>query len=182
MPACEAAAPVGDGRRVRSGAVVALSGSERLTRGLSEVSTLRGRRDATSQNGPMDSPDPIDIDVGKRLRIRRKQMAISQTELANHLGVSFQQVQKYERGANRISASMLVRAAEKLEISVAELVGEAQGAVADGEVLSMLASSGALDLLRAFSTIEDPRVRSAILDLVRSTSERQPAASRKFGT
>jgi transcriptional regulator with XRE-family HTH domain len=79
--------------------------------------------------------------------------------------VTFQQVQKYERGANRISASMLVRAAEKLDTSVAELVGEAQGAVADGEVLSMLASSGALELLKAFSGISDPRMRTAVLDL-----------------
>ena len=121
----------------------------------------------------MDSPDPIDIDVGTRIRIRRKQMNISQSALAEHLGVTFQQVQKYERGANRISASMLVRAAEKLGVSVAELVGEAGGAVSDGEILGMLASSGALELLRAFSSVDNPRVRAAILELVRSTSARE---------
>jgi transcriptional regulator with XRE-family HTH domain len=118
----------------------------------------------------MDSADPIDVVVGTRMRIRRKQLSISQSQLGEHLGVTFQQVQKYERGANRISASMLVRAAEKLDTSVAELVGEAPGAVADGEMLSMLASSGALELLKAFSGISDPRMRAAVLDLVRSMS------------
>jgi transcriptional regulator with XRE-family HTH domain len=116
----------------------------------------------------MNSADPIDIDVGTRLRVRRKQLGFSQSELGEHLGVTFQQVQKYERGSNRISASMLVRAAEKLEMTVAELVGQAEGAVADGEVLSMLASSGALELLRAFASVEDPRARTAVLELVRS--------------
>jgi transcriptional regulator with XRE-family HTH domain len=122
-----------------------------------------------SQNGTMDSPDPIDIEVGMRLRVRRKQLGVSQPALAEHLGVTFQQVQKYERGANRISASMLVRAAEKLGTSVADLVGEGEGAVEDSGVLAMLASSGAMDLLKAFTAIEDLRVRTAILELVRAT-------------
>ena len=130
----------------------------------------------------MDSADPIDIDVGARLRIRRKQLSISQSTLGEHLGVTFQQVQKYERGANRISASMLVRAAEKLHMTVAELVGEAQGAVADREVLSMLASSGALELLKAFSGLSDPRMRTAVLDLVRSMNARDDAPPRAVGS
>jgi transcriptional regulator with XRE-family HTH domain len=120
----------------------------------------------------MDQADPIDVDVGARIRIRRKQLRVSQSGLAEYLGVSFQQVQKYERGANRISASTLVRVAEKLEISVAELVGEGPDSIADGEILAMLGSSGALALLRAFSGIESPRVRAAILELVLSTSVR----------
>lgn len=106
------------------------------------------------------------------MRVRRKQLSLSQSDLGEHLGVSFQQVQKYERGANRVSASMLVRVAEKLDMSVAELFGEAQGAVVDGEVMSMLGSRGALELLRAFTSVEDTRVRAAILELVRSTSAR----------
>ena len=61
----------------------------------------------------MDSPDPIDLAVGVRIRIRRKLLNVSQSALAEHLGISFQQVQKYERGANRISASMLVRTANQ---------------------------------------------------------------------
>jgi transcriptional regulator with XRE-family HTH domain len=126
----------------------------------------------------MDSADPIDIQVGIRIRIRRKQLNLSQSTLADHLGISFQQVQKYERGANRVSASMLVRAAEKLDMSVAELVGEAQGAVADGEILGMLADPRALDLLRAFSSVDNPKLRAAILDLVRATAEEQDLPQR----
>nr|QQZ49167.1 helix-turn-helix transcriptional regulator [Phenylobacterium glaciei] len=77
-----------------------------------------------SENLDDAGPDPIDVAVGHRIRVRRKWLGISQSNLADHLGVSFQQVQKYERGANRTSASMLVRIAEKLETTVGELVGE----------------------------------------------------------
>jgi len=75
----------------------------------------------TDQN---HTPDPIDVEVGRRIRLRRKALGISQSELAGALGVSFQQCQKYEKGANRVSASMLVRIAAKLETTVAALVGE----------------------------------------------------------
>jgi len=54
-------------------------------------------------------PDPIDVGVGARIRIRRREIGVSQTSLGEHLGLTFQQVQKYERGTNRVSASMLVR-------------------------------------------------------------------------
>lgn len=73
---------------------------------------------------PDHTPDPIDIEVGRRIRVRRKALGISQSELAGALGVSFQQTQKYEKGANRVSASMLVRIAAKLETTVGALVGE----------------------------------------------------------
>jgi transcriptional regulator with XRE-family HTH domain len=127
----------------------------------------------------MDSSDPIDLAVGARIRIRRKLLKVSQTALGDHLGISFQQVQKYERGDNRISASMLVRTAVKLETTVADLVGETQGAVADGEVLGMLAPAGALDLLQAFAGVDNPRVRAAILELVRTTCARDQASVQK---
>ena len=58
-------------------------------------------------------PDPIDVAVGARIRNRRLWLGLSQTQLADALGVTFQQVQKYERGANRVSASMLVKSAVK---------------------------------------------------------------------
>jgi transcriptional regulator with XRE-family HTH domain len=75
-----------------------------------------------------DGPDPIDIAVGGRVRTRRRATGLSQTQLAEALGITFQQVQKYERGANRVSASMLVKIAAKLETTVAALVGEDGGA------------------------------------------------------
>jgi len=67
----------------------------------------------------------IDKAVGGRVRERRRVMRISQTALAAYLGVTFQQIQKYERGRNRISASMLVHIAEMLETTVSDLIGEA---------------------------------------------------------
>ena len=70
------------------------------------------------------TPDPIDVEVGRRIRLRRKALGLSMQALGDHIGVSYQQQQKYERGANRVSASMLVRIAAKLETTVAALVGE----------------------------------------------------------
>src|ERR1044072_9269143 len=79
---------------------------------------------SVNENSEDQGPDPIDVAVGHRIRVRRKWLGVSQSALADHLGVSFQQVQKYERGANRVSASMLVRIAQKLDTTVGELVGE----------------------------------------------------------
>jgi transcriptional regulator with XRE-family HTH domain len=123
-------------------------------------------------------PDPIDIAVGHRIRVRRKWLGISQSTLADHLGVSFQQVQKYERGANRVSASMLVRIAQKLETSVGELVGESSEPIADASLFEKLAVPGAVQLLEAFASVQQPGLRTAILNLTRSLiedAEEQPA-------
>ena len=64
-------------------------------------------------------PDPIDIHVGAKIRVRRKQLGISQSALAETLGLTFQQVQKYEKGSNRVSASMLYKTGKKLDAPVA---------------------------------------------------------------
>jgi transcriptional regulator with XRE-family HTH domain len=116
-------------------------------------------------------PDPIDVAVGHRIRVRRKWLGISQSTLAEHLGVSFQQVQKYERGANRVSASMLVKIAQKLDTSVAELVGETASAQGDESLFEKLAIPGAVQLLEAFASVQQPALRTAILNLTRSLIE-----------
>ena len=116
-------------------------------------------------------PDPIDVAVGHRIRVRRKWLGISQSTLAEHLGVSFQQVQKYERGANRVSASMLVKIAQKLDTSVAELVGETASAQGDESLFEKLAIPGAVQLLDAFASVQQPALRTAILNLTRSLIE-----------
>lgn len=116
-------------------------------------------------------PDPIDIAVGHRIRVRRKWLGISQSALAEHLGVSFQQVQKYERGANRVSASMLVRIAQRLETTVGELVGEAAEPQGDASLFEKLAVPGAVQLLEAFAGVQQPALRTAILNLTRSLIE-----------
>lgn len=89
---------------------------------------------------------------------------MSQSDLAERLGLTFQQVQKYERGANRISASKLWKVAEVLQVPVGELFGDPSPA--DGEASP--AQVGDADLLRAWNLIESEQQRRAVLSLVRS--------------
>jgi len=110
-------------------------------------------------------PDPIDVAVGARVRIRRRWLGFSQTQLANALGITFQQVQKYERGANRVSASMLVKIAAKLETTVAALVGEDGQAPVEAIIYAQLATPGAAELLAAFAQIQDGEARRALLTI-----------------
>lgn len=119
-------------------------------------------------------PDPIDVTVGLRIRLRRKALGLTQGALAEALGLSFQQVQKYERGSNRVSASMLVRAARFLDCTVGHLVDD-QGETPDAGDVSDLMSPGALDAARAYLAIA-PRRRPAVLNLLRALSERFDAA------
>jgi transcriptional regulator with XRE-family HTH domain len=120
----------------------------------------------------LDRPDPIDVAVGARIRAWRLYRDMSQTSLAKDLGLTFQQVQKYELGSNRVSASTLVRTAAALDVSVALLVGEAGGLAADGPVAQQLATPGAFDLLDAYTRISQPGVRRAILRLARAVARR----------
>lgn len=113
-------------------------------------------------------PDPIDAAVGARVRIRRRWLGLSQTDLAVSLGITFQQIQKYEHGKNRISASMLVGIAARLETTVAALVGEDDSAPVEAVVYAQLSTPGAPELLSAFSKIKDGEARRAILTLAHS--------------
>jgi len=112
-----------------------------------------------------ETPDPIDVAVGARIRIRRRWLNFSQTQLANALGITFQQVQKYERGSNRVSASMLVKIAAKLETTVAALVGEDGQAPVEAIIYAQLSTPGATELLAAFAQIPDGEVRRALLTI-----------------
>ena len=118
---------------------------------------------------PLDDaigPDPVDIGIGARMRLRRKSLGISQGVLSERVGVSFQQIQKYERGANRVSGSMLAAIAAALDTSVGWLVGE-EGGLADAadEVISALALTGGVDLLEAFASIPQASARAALVTL-----------------
>jgi transcriptional regulator with XRE-family HTH domain len=120
-------------------------------------------------------PDPVDIEVGNRIRLHRLQRGLSQTVLADHLGVTFQQVQKYERGVNRVGAGRLTKIAQVLGVPVGALFG-----VKDSDVtvhnegrghqspLKLLTVPGALRLLRAYGQLADGRMRRAILELVQT--------------
>ena len=128
----------------------------------------------------MDARDParsamLELAIGARMRTRRRQLGLSQSELADQLGVSFQQVQKYERGANRVAASTLMAAAQALSTSISWLVGEeSSGRDDDDDVCRALSRPGALEMLQAFNAIADPRARVALLALAREMSEPQP--------
>jgi len=122
------------------------------------------------------SPDPIDLYVGQKVRQRRKALDQSQSTLAAHLGVSFQQVQKYERGANRISASMLAKIAQfqgcqpgdyfegAAEFTRTEISDDAQ------EAMSWLKTAQAFDLGSHMSKMA-PRFRASVLEIAKSLSE-----------
>lgn len=121
-------------------------------------------------------PDPIDSHVGNRLRLRRKMLNLSQEKLADRLGITFQQVQKYEKGTNRIGASRLYQLARVLEVPVAYFFPEPDEQTAAGMseeaapdyVMDFLSSSEGIELNRAFAQIRDPKVRRRVIDLVRS--------------
>jgi transcriptional regulator with XRE-family HTH domain len=117
---------------------------------------------------PLDDalgPDPIDIAIGARIRIRRKTIGVSQGLLAERIGVSFQQVQKYERGANRVSGSTLVAVAAALDTTVGWLVGEDASAPGADDLLLALAINGAQDLLAAYAGIGKASARNALVTL-----------------
>ena len=126
-------------------------------------------------------PNAIDVHVGLRVRLRRTLLGMSQEKLADALGLTFQQVQKYEKGINRIGASRLYDISKVLDVSVQYFYdqapgSDAKGALAEGfadgggesYVADVLSSRDGLELNKAFARIEDPRVRRSIVDLVRS--------------
>lgn len=122
-------------------------------------------------------PDPVDVEVGHRIRIERLSRGLSQTALANQLGVTFQQVQKYEKGVNRVGAGRLTKIAEVLGVPVGTFfsgkeVLEGEQAKEGGEAspLKLLTVSGAFRLLRAYADIEDGNLRRSIVDLVEQIS------------
>jgi transcriptional regulator with XRE-family HTH domain len=112
-----------------------------------------------------------DVEVGQRIRARRMAKGMSQTDLGSRLGVTFQQVQKYEKGVNRVGAGRLVRVAEALDAPVSFFFGATDTGIGSSEtraILGFLDTSYALRLLRAFSRIEKNDIQRAVVDLVES--------------
>lgn len=136
------------------------------------------------------SPDPMDIALGAAVRIRRRTIGMSQEALADQCGVSFQQIQKYENGTNRISFSRLVQISRALRCRVTDLMDVFDGAdmetAEDLNLLNRMRTPGALELLTGYEKLA-PEVRSSILNLVRTltaqqdtavaTSQKQPVAA-----
>ena len=116
------------------------------------------------------APDTLDVAMGAAIRLRRKQLKISQEMLAERCGVSFQQVQKYENGANRVSFSRLVQIAHALGLRLSDLVGDIDQArgfsTAETALLTNLGVTGASELLEDFARL-NPELRHRVRDLVR---------------
>ncbi len=132
----------------------------------------------------MDSklPSLIDKHVGRRLRWRRRELKFSQESLAERLGVTFQQIQKYERGANRISAGRLFELAKVLDTTIsyffqgADAVTEAlnRGVAEDESEFVGLIDGDAVDLVIAYQSIPDPELRKSILAMVKKSAAAFP--------
>ncbi|CAN5201644.1 helix-turn-helix domain-containing protein [soil metagenome] len=132
------------------------------------------------------SPNPVDLHVGARIRMRRKILGVSQERLADDLGLTFQQVQKYERGANRVSASKLYEIARSLQAPISYFFdGLADPLAAPSEQLAsanddrfvhdFLMTSEGLELATIFPKIKRGRVRRKVLDLVRAMADEEAA-------
>ncbi len=133
-------------------------------------------------------PNPIDLHVGSRVRLQRMLLGMSQEKLGERLGLTFQQIQKYEKGINRIGASRLFDLAQVLGVSVQFFYDEAPGRVgtprvggfvsaasfaerpADNYVVDFLSSREGIELNKAFVRISDAKVRRSLVDLVRSVA------------
>jgi len=122
------------------------------------------------------APNPIDKYVGSRVRMRRMMLGMSQEKLGNALGLTFQQVQKYEKGTNRIGASRLQQISGILQVPVSFFFDGAPDSASGSREFSeapsplyiadFLATSDGLALTRAFMRIEDPKLRRKIVELV----------------
>jgi transcriptional regulator with XRE-family HTH domain len=118
----------------------------------------------------MKAPMATDVMVGARMRLRRKELGFSQGKLGAELGITFQQVQKYEKGTNRVGASRLQAMAKVLEVPVAYFFEDADNAAAADSksiALHVMREPGALDLLTAYSQIGDPALRKIVVSLAR---------------
>jgi transcriptional regulator with XRE-family HTH domain len=124
--------------------------------------------------------NPIDAQVGNRVRIRRMLIGMSQERLGDLLGLTFQQVQKYEKGVNRIGAGRLFEIARILGVPIDffyDGVGASteNAAEAAPPVMEFVSSGEGLQLSLAFMKIKDPKVRKRVLDLVKSLAEDEDA-------
>jgi transcriptional regulator with XRE-family HTH domain len=122
-------------------------------------------------------PDPIDVHVGGRLRLRRTLMGLSQTELARSVSLTFQQVQKYESGANRVSASRLYHIAEALDVPVSFFFDDIPRANGEDEAprASFEPDRELLELTRNYRSITDTEVRRGIYELVKRLAQKDGA-------
>jgi transcriptional regulator with XRE-family HTH domain len=125
------------------------------------------------------SPHPVDVYVGGRVRFRRSLIGMSQDKLGDALGLTFQQVQKYEKGVNRIGASRIFEIAKVLDVPIefffdgfdGHRVAHGFAESDDGQFMQMLHSPEAVQLCRYFADISDPKVKKRVLELVKTLAD-----------
>jgi transcriptional regulator with XRE-family HTH domain len=134
---------------------------------------------------PKKQANPIDVQVGNRVRIRRMLIGMSQERLGDLLGLTFQQVQKYEKGVNRIGAGRLYEVSRILNVPVDFFYEGVSSPAASGSkemedappVIEFVSSGEGLQLSLAFMKIKDTKVRKRVLDLVKSLAEEEEQKS-----
>lgn len=135
-----------------------------------------------------EGPHPVDVHVGKRLRQKRTILGMSQEALGNAIGVTFQQIQKYERGANRMGSSRLFDFSKILSVPVSYFFDDYSDETGSTLVSGMaesdtpgfeheqLTSRETLEMMRAYYKIKSPTVRKRLFELVKSVAEQEKAA------
>ena len=117
-----------------------------------------------------DMYHPIDLHVGKRVRFKRKMMGLTQTDLGERVGLTFQQIQKYEKGENRISASKLYQIAQILDTNVSFFFDDYNEAHKEQEIVD---DKQSVDLVQSFSSIKNPKVKKRIMMLIESVIDEE---------
>lgn len=131
----------------------------------------------------MEQGDPVDNYVGRRIRERRKIVGLTQQKLAEQLGLSFQQVQKYERGTNRVGASKLMQLSRALEVPVSYFFEELEKDATGGARLKkpdidphILSHAQVLAVVKSLIGIRDEKVRRRLIELIQSVHDSQDKA------
>lgn len=131
-----------------------------------------------NRSRPSSKPDIIDVEVGQKIRSRRRALGITQKKLADSVGVTFQQIQKYEKGANRVGSSRLLQISNVLAVSASFFFREEGTTSAEmkeqmayhpyADLLGFLISSEGAELNAAFARIRSPAVRARIVALIKT--------------
>jgi transcriptional regulator with XRE-family HTH domain len=128
-------------------------------------------KSAVAKFKPRSSGKP-EIEMGKKIRLRRVEQRLSQSDLGEQLGVSFQQVQKYEKGVNRVGATRLQQIATALDVSVTFFY-DSDGKTKEVESLLFLDSAFSLRLLRAYSKIKDQAVQRQMVSMMEAVADNE---------
>ena len=121
--------------------------------------------------------NPTDVYVGNRIRVRRKELGFSQEKLGEKVGITFQQIQKYEKGTNRVGASRLQAMATALEVPISYFFPhDPDGKAVDTAEAAILTDNGALKIARDYLRIADPAIRRKAQEIVRAIADTTGAA------